>query len=83
VSVEIAGSRIFIVGNGTVGDAEPILAALQEDKSLIVNLAQAAHLHSAIVQLLLALRPTIEGAPAYPLFVAHVLPLLDRGQGPE
>jgi hypothetical protein len=83
MSVEITGARIRIVGNAAVGDAEPILAALQGDRSRIVNLAEAAHLHSAIVQLLLALRPAIEGAPAFPLFVAHVLPLLDRRQGSE
>ena len=83
MSVEITGSRIRIVGNAAVGDAEPILVALQEDRSRIVNLAEAAHLHSAVIQLLLALRPAIEGAPAYPLFVTHVLPLLDQGQGSE
>ena len=80
MSVEITETRVRIVGNAAVGDAESILVALQEDKSRIVNLAEAAHLHSAIVQLLLALQPAIEGEPAYPLFVAHVLPLLDRGQ---
>ena len=83
MSVEITDKGIRIVGNAVVGDAEPILAALQADRSLMVNLVEAAHLHSAVVQLLLALRPGIEGEPAYPLFTAHVLPLLDRGQGSE
>ena len=83
MSVEITDKRIRIVGNAVVGDAEPILTALQADRSLIVNLAEAAHLHSAIVQLFVALRPTIEGEPAYRSFVTHVLPLLDRGQGSE
>jgi len=81
MSVEVVGNVIRITGNAPVGDAEPILAALHEDPSRGIDLAQAAHLHTAVIQLLLALRPPILGEPAYPLFVRHVVPLIDPGKG--
>jgi hypothetical protein len=78
MSIQVAGALIRIVGNAPVEDAEPLLAAIQEDLSRKVDLNQAAHLHSAIVQLLLALRPPITGTPSDPFFATYVLPLLDR-----
>jgi hypothetical protein len=81
MSVEVAGDTIRIVGNAPVEDAEPILAALHENPLRGIDLAQAGHLHSAVVQILLAARAPITGTPAYPFFVTYVLPLLDPGKG--
>jgi hypothetical protein len=81
MSVELAGPVIRIIGNAPVEDAEPILAALHDDPTRSIDLTQAAHLHTSVVQLLLALRPAISGAPAYPFFVQHVLPRIDPGKG--
>lgn len=81
MSIEIAGTTVRIVGNAAVEDAEPLLAALLDDPARTVDLDHAAHLHSAVIQLLLAIRPTIAGMPAHPFFAAWILPLLDRNPG--
>lgn len=79
MSVRIAGSVIYVEGIGAVGDAEPILAALQEDRTRTIDLRGAARLHSAIIQLLLAVRPAVVGTPADPSYVAYIVPVLDAG----
>jgi hypothetical protein len=81
MSIEVAGGTVRIIGNATVEDAEPLLAALLDDPARTVDLDQATHLHSAVIQLLLAVRPTIAGAPAHPFFATWITPLLDHGPG--
>ena len=66
MSVRVDGAIIHVEGSSPVEDAEPILAALQEDSQRCVDLSQAGRLHSASVQVLLALRPRIGGLPADP-----------------
>ena len=79
MSVEVVGDIVRIVGNAPVSDAEPVLAALLDDPLRTIDLTRAAHLHSAVIQILLAVRPRITGKPSYPFFTAYVLPQLDRG----
>jgi hypothetical protein len=79
MSVEVMGNIIRIVGNAPVSDAEPVLAALLDDPLRTIDLTNAAHLHSAVIQILLAVRPRITGTPSYPFFTSYVLPQLDRG----
>jgi len=66
MSVRIEGTVIHVEGHGPVEDAEPLLAALQENPQRIVDLSRAIRLHTAAVQVLLALRPKIAGAPSDP-----------------
>ena len=80
MSVQVSGGVIRIVGSGRIEDAEPILAALNEEPSRVVDLGQAAHLHTAVVQILFAFRPSVCGMPSDPFYAAHVAPLLDRGR---
>ena len=72
MSVRVDGAAIHVEGNGAVEDAEPILVALQEDPQRIVDLAHAGRLHTASVQVLLALRPTIVGAPSDSFQAKHI-----------
>jgi hypothetical protein len=81
MSVRITGEVIRVEGVGAVADAEPILAALQEGPDRTVDLSGTTRLHSAIVQLLLACRPRIVGAPADPFYVTHIATLLDTVEG--
>ena len=76
MSVEVADGVIHVRGNGRVEDAEPILAALQDDPAAVINLSGATRLHSATIQLLVALRPRIAGAPSDPFQARHIIPLL-------
>lgn len=81
MTVRVTRDAIFVEGAGAVADAEPILSALQADASRTIDLSGATRLHSAIIQLLIALRPRVAGLPADPFFAAHLLALLDTGEG--
>jgi hypothetical protein len=83
MSVEVVGDTILITGNATVADAEPLLVALQDDPARPIDLSNAAHVHSAVIQILLALRPRIIGNPAYPFFTTSILPRLIEASVPH
>jgi len=80
MSLHIADGIIRIEGNATVEDAEPILAALIDRPDTAVDVGHALRMHSAVVQLLIALRPRIVGRPADAFLSAYIFPMLDAGQ---
>jgi hypothetical protein len=61
MSVRLDGNVIILEGPCRVDDAEPLLAWLQANRGRIVDLAGAEHLHAAVLQVLMALRPAIRG----------------------
>ncbi len=63
MSVRLDGNVIIMEGQCRVEDAEPLLGWLQADRGRIVDLAGAEHLHAAVLQVLMALRPTVRGTP--------------------
>ena len=81
MSVRVEGQTIHVEGTASVGDAEPLLAALLEQPARTVDLGKATHLHSAVVQLLLALEPVTIGQPADRFYETHIATLLDTGKG--
>ncbi|MEE1655509.1 hypothetical protein VB618_04800 [Microvirga sp. CF3062] len=56
------GNVIVLEGACRVEDAEPLLAWLQADRGLIVDLSGAEHLHAAVLQILMAMRPALKGS---------------------
>ena len=54
-------------GHVTVDDAEALAQWLQQQAAPAVHLGKCEHLHGAVLQVLLALRPTITTLPADPL----------------
>jgi anti-anti-sigma regulatory factor len=61
MSVRRDGNVIVLEGACRVEDAEPLLAWLQADRGLIVDLTGAEQLHTAVLQVLMAMRPTLKG----------------------
>jgi hypothetical protein len=61
MSVRLDGNIIVLEGLCRVEDAEPLLGWLQADRRRVVDLAGAEHLHAAVFQVLLALRPVVRG----------------------
>ncbi|WP_202049813.1 hypothetical protein [Microvirga mediterraneensis] len=55
------GEVILLEGQCRVEDAEPLLAWLQANRNRIVDLTNAEHLHGAVFQILMALKPAIRG----------------------
>lgn len=76
MSVRLDQDIVYLEGSCPVGDAEPLLSALQSAAVLVVDLAAATRLHLAVVQLLLAARPAVRGVPADPFLRDHILPRL-------
>jgi hypothetical protein len=61
MSVRLDGDVIILEGPCRVEDAEPLLGWLQAERGRKVDLAGAEHLHAAVLQVLMALQPTIRG----------------------
>jgi hypothetical protein len=76
MSLRVDGAVIHLLGECRVEDAEPLLAALQAGTATAVDLTSAGHLHAAIVQALLALRPPLAGSPTDPFTAKWLVPLL-------
>lgn len=76
MSVTVTGNVIALSGACLVEDAEPLLVALQADPRRSVDITGATRLHLAVVQLLLAARPTLTGVPDDPILRDRLLPML-------
>jgi hypothetical protein len=61
MSVALESGVIRLRGDCPVGDAEPLLALLQDAPGRVVDLTGVVTLHTAVVQVLLALRPPVKG----------------------
>jgi len=71
---------LVIDGPCTVEDALPLLEALQADPAAFVSLRGCTQLHSAPLQVLLAVRPGVRDLPEEPFLARWVAPLL-AGEG--
>ena len=78
MSVGLDGDRIRLVGPCRVEDAEPLLVLLQSDRNRPVDVAEATHMHAAVLQVLLAFRPPLVGSPQDAFIERWLMPLLHR-----
>ena len=61
MSVRLDGNVVVLEGQCRVEDAEPLLAWLQADQGRSVDVTKAEHLHAAVLQVLMVLRPDVQG----------------------
>ncbi|WP_201833884.1 hypothetical protein [Microvirga zambiensis] len=80
MSVRLDGNVIILEGACRVEDAEPLLGWLQADRDRMVDLSNAEHLHAAVLQVLMALRPAVSGPAKDPFFRDWISPAL--GEAP-
>jgi hypothetical protein len=71
MSIKDEGGRIRLEGVCRVEEAEPLAALLQAGLRP-VDLGECREAHTAVLQVLLAFRPPIEGAPSAPVLRALV-----------
>lgn len=76
MSVRVDGETVRLEGDCRAADAEALCAALVGHAGLRVDLSAAETLHTAVVQVLLALGPPIVGEPRDPFLRQHVTPRL-------
>jgi hypothetical protein len=80
VSVLREEACIRLEGSCAATDAEPLLALLSAAPGLPVDLTGAGPLHTAVVQVLLACRPPLVGAPGDAFTAAWIVPALERAR---
>ena len=61
-----------------IEEAETLLAWLKEHPEGTVNLNKCTHLHTAVFQVLMALRPPLTGPPVDPFLKTNIWPLLQQ-----
>ena len=80
MSVRLTGDTILLEGDCRVEDAEPLLRWLQEDRGRVVDRTDAGHLHTAVFQILLALRPSVRGEGKDTFVRTWMVPILSAAQ---
>lgn len=73
MSVTVQADAIVLSGRCPAEDAEALLSALQDQPGRPVDMAQVQRMHTAVLQLLLALRPPIQQPPPDPLLREMIL----------
>lgn len=64
MSVDLSDAAAVLTGICDVAEAETLLAWLQTHPQGPVDLSRCEHAHTAVVQVLIAARPTLVGATA-------------------
>jgi len=78
MTVRRDGSTIHLEGECPVEEAEALTALLESPGTWAVELSACRQLHTALVQVLLAYRPSVDGRPADPFLSRLVVPALAR-----
>jgi hypothetical protein len=81
MSVVLLDEVIRITEDGRIEDAETLAALLQADPGRSVDLAGAGALHTAVVQVLLAFRPHVQGCADDDFVNTWLLPVLAQVAG--
>lgn len=63
MTIVLHAERIRLLGHCRVEDAESLTVMLQDHPSLALDLTECQGLHTAVVQVMLAFAPPIEGTP--------------------
>jgi len=72
MSIRYLKKHAALEGNVSVEDAETLSQWLQQQAAPAVHLGKCEHLHAAVLQVLLALRPRVKVPPSDP-WLAQVL----------
>ena len=73
MGVSVSGDgRIRLSGDCTIEDAEALLRCFSDDPRAEVDWSGCEHAHSAVIQVLLAVRPRIVGRPEDPFLADFV-----------
>ncbi|MCB5177208.1 MULTISPECIES: hypothetical protein [Microvirga] len=83
MTVRLDGNIIVLEGQCRVEDAEPLLGWLQADEGRTVDLTDAEHLHAAVLQVLLALKPPLRGAGKDAFIRDWIAPALTNARPPD
>lgn len=74
--VTLSKNVATLSGLVSVDDAEPFAQWLRDTRRPMVRMAGCTHLHTAVLQALLAARPVIISPPTEPFLARWIVPLL-------
>lgn len=78
------GSRTArLEGHVGIDDTEALVAWLRRTRTPTVNLKGCTHLHTAVLQALVAARIKVSAAPADDFLAAWILPMLEQAPAPD
>ena len=83
MAIEYGKTVAKLQGTCGVEEADELLQWLQANPRGKVNLKGCEHLHAAVLQVLMALRPPLSAAPDDPFLARWVLPAIDQSGGGE
>jgi hypothetical protein len=66
MGIRFAKKSVALEGSVAVEEAEALAEWLRRNPRCVVKVAKAGHLHASVLQVLLALRPRLDGAPSDP-----------------
>jgi hypothetical protein len=72
----VGQGKIMLKGACDVGDAEVLVQLLLQDRTSVVDWSACTYAHAAIVQVLLAAEPRLDGSPADDFLAKFVANLL-------
>ena len=73
MGVSVGGDgRIRLRGSCPIEDAEALLRCFSDDPRAVVDWSGCEHAHSAVIQVLLAIRPRVVGRPGDPFLTDFV-----------
>ena len=78
MSIALEGEVIRIMGDGRIEDAETLTGLLHAHPGRSIDLAEAGMLHTAVVQVLLAFRPRLDGRTGDDFVNTWLLPELQK-----
>lgn len=76
MTVLIEPSIVRLTGSCGVEDAEPLLAAIEDDPNRPIDISGLVRAHMAVAQLLIMARQPIEGSPDSAFLLEMLVPLL-------
>ncbi|MFC4169537.1 hypothetical protein [Teichococcus aestuarii] len=79
MTLRLDDDTLHLEGDCGSEEAEPLLSLLLERPSRGIALGRARTLHTALVQVLLALRPRLLEAPTDPFLRQWIAPVLEDG----
>lgn len=78
MTIRLEDGILHIEGACPVEEAETLLGQLLDNPDLIVDWSGCRHLHTAVLQVLMSMRPPLRGVPDDPFLHRWIEPILAR-----
>ncbi|WEK04354.1 MAG: hypothetical protein P0Y65_19600 [Candidatus Devosia phytovorans] len=74
MAIKLVGDTIVLSGSCGVEEAERLLALLHDNRDAALDLSNSGEVHTAVWQVVMALRPTLLSAPPEGFYKRWIVP---------